>query len=306
MATVIIVDYNSIDRTASYIKMIKDKFVNIEQLNFVVVDNYKEKSSLDDLFSYDCTEQYKDKELKIYRYEDSNVVYCFSGDNLGYAKGNNLGAQISDQLFQDEFYVFSNNDLIFREVFDWKKIEKIYEKNPDICLVGPKIVTPQGAIQSPCGEMNAFTEMVTRYWALPPFDRLLSYHNDLDYTNESKYCYRISGCFIIAKADSFRQAGMFDSHTFMFGEEKIIAERLKKIGKKVYFYNDYTLLHNHGQTVKSNVLNLNPERWLHESLLYFYKEYKNLNPIVEKVSNLSFSIYLIRRKIRSKIKSFIK
>lgn len=306
MATVVIVDYNSIDRTVSYIKMIKEKFVNIEQLNFVVVDNYKEKSNLYDEFQYDCSKELNEKELELYNYKNSVIVYCFAGDNLGYAKGNNLGALISDYLFKDDYYIFSNNDLIFREKFDWNKIEQIYEKDEDICLIGPKIVTPEGAIQSPCREVRPFEEMVTRYWALKPFDRLLFYHNDLDYTNESKYCYRISGCFIIAKAEFFKAAGMFDPHTFMFGEEKIIAERLKKIGKKVYFYNDYTLLHKHGQTVKSNVLNLNSEKWLHESLMYFYKQYKNLNPLVEKVSNISFSVYLIRRKIRSKIKTFIK
>ncbi|MDD6655892.1 MAG: hypothetical protein PUE95_01105 [Lachnospiraceae bacterium] len=101
-------------------------------------------------------------------------------------------------------------------------------------MIGLKIVTLEGAIQSPCREIGPIEEMVIRYWALKPFDLLLSYHNDLDYTNESKYCYRIRGCFIIAKAVLFKAAGMFDPHTFMFGEEKIIAERLKKWEKGIF------------------------------------------------------------------------
>ena len=56
------------------------------------------------------------------------------------------------------------------------------------------------------------------------------------------------GSFLLVKAFDFYNCGMFDSHTFLYAEEPILAERMAAIGKRVYYYPDSEVIHEHGVT----------------------------------------------------------
>ena len=204
-------------------------------------------------------------------------------------------------LFGDEYYIVSNNDLEITEVLNWEKIIEIYNRDQNICVIGPKIVGRDGKAQSPNREMNPFEGMVGKYWVMKPF----KWKGDIDYDNASKECYRVSGCFMIIRADQFHKIGGFDEGTFLFYEEAILAEKLLTINAKTYFWNDCVLLHNHSETIRSNATIRQMDQWMFDSMIYYYKKYKNVSEFMVLLSNASFVICKGRKVIRRGIKRLL-
>jgi GT2 family glycosyltransferase len=75
---------------------------------------------------------------------------------------------------------------------------------------------------------------------LLPFLRGLKKNQSLEnnklYETEERPCYWVSGCFMIIKSIDYINAEYFDENTFLYGEEMILAERLKKINRSMYFF----------------------------------------------------------------------
>jgi len=93
MVSMIIVDYKSMDKTIEYIK---ECVWNIEGLDhFVIVDNASDIP-------------FGPRKTVV---EGKEVYIVASGENGGYAKGNNLGAKIAKSRSNDDYYNFSKNYL---------------------------------------------------------------------------------------------------------------------------------------------------------------------------------------------------
>ena len=119
MVPIIIVDYNSIDKTLQYIRHFSLNCESWEQFIPVIIDN-----SLSDYAKIELCKKYKnykkynitiEKEtMMIYMFyaEFGKLYYCGTKSNLGYAKGNNLGVKISERLFGSDYYIICNNFFI--------------------------------------------------------------------------------------------------------------------------------------------------------------------------------------------------
>ncbi len=299
---IIIVDYNSIKKTLEYVEQFSGCCDDSGNYRPIIVDNYEEEDS----FEY-LKKEYDLKEIKVeeisykvfeFKTQTNECVYVKTGTNLGYAKGNNLGTIVADILFQPEFYIISNNDLVFNEKLEFKQFENIFEQQKDVAIVGPKIITPMGVAQSPRKETSAFYRLIIAPWiSLWPFKK----DPDLDYSNESKYCYFVMGCFMAVKASCFKEVGRFDENTFLYGEECILSERLKKHSYKVWFENSITVTHEHGVTINKNSKNKINNQWLFESLRYYYKEYKGASDFVLWLSRGNFKINEWAKRVVKKV-----
>ena len=111
---------------------------------------------------------------------------------------------------------------------------------------------------------------------------------------------------MVVKAEAFRKVGRFDSNTFMFAEEMILSELLKRQGYSYYFYDEYTVLHDHGASVKKAMSVLRGYEKAFESICYYYVQYRNTPAIVIGLAKVNFSIYKSMLWMKEKIKEFIK
>lgn len=68
-----------------------------------------------------------------------NIKIIVSKDNLGFAKGNNLGYEYLCMNFKMNFCVAANNDIIFNQVDFIDKIDKIY-KEKQFYVLGPDVI----------------------------------------------------------------------------------------------------------------------------------------------------------------------
>lgn len=295
MYSLIIVDYCSIDKTVAYIKNFLDNVTEKEKYHVVIVDNAESDNAVEILKKkFNLKKIVKlnqiNNDIYIFDFMDTVIIYCKSGGNVGYARGNNLGTLIADELFGDEYYIISNNDLAFNSVFEMKKFLHIFDSDSHIAVIGPKIIGLDGKTQSPHKKIGPIKHLIFNYWFRSwPF----YWKCDHDYTGKSKKCYRVMGSFMVIRADAFQKAGRFDANTFMFAEEMILSERLEKIGFYCYFYDDYTVIHEHGTTVKKKASAVRAEKWAFDSCCYYYEKYRKTNKVILKWAKINFKIFLL-------------
>lgn len=303
MISLIVVDYKSISKTIEYIDQIYAKLVNPEIYHFIIVDNYKSNDGLDILknrsnhFSKTASSV---GEVYIFNFDLYSIEYINSGENIGYARGNNIGTIVSDELFEDDYYIISNNDLSLSDQFDFSIFKKVFDQDDKVAVIGPRIIGLDGLEQSPYKKMTPFELLIKYQWT-----RFWPFHSkgDLLMNQESGYYYRVMGCFILIKAAPFKEVDRFDSNTFMFGEEMILSERLEKKRFKTYYFADYTVIHEHGVTVKNTATILQTDDWCFNSELYYCKAYRNIGRIFcfFVVLNRFFnrSTILLKEKVKS-------
>ena len=93
---------------------------------------------------------------------------------------------------------------------------------------------------------------------------------------EEGFHYRIMGSFMMMKSSDFKACGGFDPNTFLYSEEAIMAERLKKTGKGVWYCPEVAVLHEHSATISTH-FDLRIRRKMRlESDCYYFKTYRGL------------------------------
>lgn len=303
MISVILVDYKSIDRTIEYIKHLLC-FLEIQgRIHFLVIDNYSDSQALNKLTrvfgEYNAVSDYNKRPIYLFSDSRFDVIYFDPGENGGYAKGNNVGVHISEKLYNDSYYVISNNDLRLTEKLNWTNVENIFKNDNKIAVVGPRVIGLDGKDQSPHKRPSYFDVLIAPY--IIHFG-IIPYKADISYDGNNKKCYRVMGSFLIMRPDYFRKVDYFDEKTFLFGEELILGEKLKSVGLTMFFWNDYKIIHEHGAVIGKNQAKLVSDKISFSSCLYYFKRYRKLPKLIEYISKVNFNLYLIRVKIKILLK----
>jgi len=307
MVSVIIVDYKTIEKTCDYIEHLADNVEYKELYHYIIIDNDVHSSALEYLKSRygSCyrVETLENREIMVFNTQVGEVSYCVYGENAGFAKGNNLGVSTSSYLYHDEYYIISNNDLRLKKKLNIYKIINVFKSDNCISVIGPRIEGVDSKLQSPYKKATPFYLLIVYQWS-----RFWPFYSkgDLIEMNHSGYCYRIMGCFMIIKAEPFKEIGGFDEETFMYCEEMILSERMKSKGYKCYYYNDYTVVHEHGSTVKQYVNNTKNDRWTYSSLLYYCKEYRNAGSVLLFFATLSRALNVRVMYLKEGVKKYLR
>ena len=93
---VVILNYNTFPDTIRLTKELQSQTVN--ELSIVIVDNFSTNNSY--------------AELKPLESEFSNVKVVQTGENLGYARGNNFGLEYLEKNVNPKYVFVLNNDVI--------------------------------------------------------------------------------------------------------------------------------------------------------------------------------------------------
>lgn len=235
--------------------------------------------------------------------------WCISiKENLGYARGNNLGVEILKKSgIEFEYYLFSNDDIEILDSDILARLSRALKQNNSIAGVGPRIIGLDGKDQSPHRKYISPQRQIG--WKLFPFLRkkrtrnsIYSDNNVETISESSKYqtnktysitaveqakknvpptngqCYWVSGAFLMVKADKFNAVNGFDHRTFLYFEEAILSERFLKKGWYFYYEPSATVIHYEGgsTTIKSTIRNAIEK----ESRMLYYKEYKHVNRFI--------------------------
>ena len=235
MIGVVVINYHSEEKTIEFVRTELAKIRS--DYAVVIVDN-------------GSTELSRDRLLEAFKGTDQYVFVAPSDENLGFARGNNLGAEVARNQFSPDVLLFANNDIRLVDLDTVDRMAAKLKSLDEAGALGPKVVGLDGRLQSPEPFISFWDRHVALYWRnLLPF-KSKPFWVEYSQTAEEGYHYRVSGSFFMVKAEDYFACGEMDPNTFLYSEEMILSERLRKIGKGVYYYPEVSVVHEHGATTR--------------------------------------------------------
>lgn len=304
MYSLIIVDYNSIKNTIQYVLSCKENLGVRGAQHVVILQNGAFEGTLEELncFFGDyevCKVEGVEQTLYKFRNDFQEIYYCHSGANLGYAKGNNLAISIASRIWSDPYYIVSNNDIVFKGMIDLALVDRVFDENTSVGVIGPSIITPEFERQSPRRWQSATHRLIFNHW-ISAFGGIFGskmrktlfdkYANDTIKEAKSGLYAWVSGCFMFIRAKAFEEAGMFDQNTFLYAEEMILSKRLERAGYNIFFLKEIEIIHNHAQTTKKSIALLKMNEIDFSANCYFYENYTDTPHIILNLAKISFKL----------------
>jgi len=223
---------------------------------------------------------------------DSRIEYIFNNANLGFGKAHNIALKRSIEE-NIPYHLVLNPDVYFEGGI----LEELYhfmENNPDVGLVMPKVLYPDGTLQYLCKLLPTPLDLFgRRFLNFGPFRKIVEKRNEvyeLRFTGYDKIMEvpYLSGCFMFIRTEILKKVGLFDESFFMYLEDTDLSRRIHRVAKTVYYpyvyvYHEYgkgsykslKLLYYH---IKSAVKYFNKYGW------FFDKEREEINKkILEKL-----------------------
>jgi GT2 family glycosyltransferase len=149
------------------------------------------------------------------------------------------------------------------------------DANPDIGVLGPRVVRPNGQLDRAC-RRSFPTPEVSLYRmlglsALFPKSRRFGRYN-LTYLDEHETADvdAVTGAFMLVRREAIERAGLLDESFFMYGEDLDWALRFKQHGYRVVYYPAVTVLHHKGESSRQSEKAL---REFYRAMLIFYRKH---------------------------------
>ena len=247
--SIIILNYNSFQLTADCIRSVLANMGDL-QAELILVDN-------------DSTECDPGKFPELF----PSIILVRSGRNGGFAYGNNKGIEVA----KGEFILLLNSDTIIRENSFQLSLDH-FRQNPDTGVLGCRMTYPDGSIQYTARRFRSISwELLDMFRFIP---LLMSYEKrsvkmlgkyfrhdrnmDCDWLNGAYFMFRKS---ILQKMPGNK----LDDRFFMYGEDQLWCEQVKKLGFVNRFFAGTTIIHiNSGSTAIDKQLALRKVMMKHE------------------------------------------
>ncbi len=165
-------------------------------------------------------------------------IYVRPGKNLGFGRGHNLALK---QLagVDAPYHLILNSDIMF-DLDALDKLADVMESHPDVGLVMPKVLYPDGSHQYLCKLLPAPIDLVLRRFLPGPWKRLAQRRiawfelRMLDY-DAPAYVPSLSGCFMFTRRSVLEVVGGFDERFFLYMEDVDLCRRMLGISRLLYW-----------------------------------------------------------------------
>lgn len=200
------------------------------------------------------------------RYLRHSFVHILrSQENIGFARGNNIGFKYAKHRLGSDFIILLNNDTILLQPNFLEKIEEIYRKT-EFAVLGPDITTPKGEHQNPQRvkpltiseakrlRMKFFILLTLNFVGLDAFFQRIyrdikrrlgispaKIQNDL-YLKELENVQLHGACLIFSPEYVKRFEGLYDK-TFLYVEEDILFHLCLHEGLKTLYSPEIRIFH---------------------------------------------------------------
>ena len=277
---VIVVNYNDVEDTLTYVKEIT-KYDVINKI--VVVDNQSTTiGALENL-----------RELR-----DKKVDVIEAPLNGGYSYGNNYGVKhLNEEKEEYDYIIFSNPDItISKEAIE--NSLKVLEEDKNVAVVAPRMFNKdEKPIRRSSWKVRTFLRDVVHSTRLL---EILFYfvlrngeYKEEDYKKEKLEVEAISGAFFIMRKSVYDELGPFDEETFLFYAEDILAIKLQEKGYKTISLNTEHFIHYESQSIGKAFSYYKKLKRLYNSKIYYHTKYNNM----KLGGKIIFGVLNICRKI---------
>ncbi|MER3512999.1 MAG: glycosyltransferase family 2 protein [Chloroflexota bacterium] len=148
-----------------------------------------------------------------------------TGDNLGYAGGNNIGIRVALQRGADAVFLVNNDTLLDPECV--ARLVSVLEADPRIGVIGPMVYTwEEGRVISSAGGAIDWWHADAINVGMGEVDRGQYQARPVDFIN---------GCGLMITRKAIERVGLLDERYFMYWEEADWCVRIRRAGFRVHF-----------------------------------------------------------------------
>lgn len=226
----IILNYNIYNETINCVNSIK-KNLDTNVFHIIIVDNNSVNGAGNRLKDF-----YRNNDL---------ITVLLNSENMGFAKGNNIGIEKARELFSPKFICCMNNDTLLEQKDFFKSLCIAYNKHLP-AVIGPKIILKDGRIQLVNKKLQSIEQYKKNIEDIEKgsavsgsFKRRLLQNRliyELNYLRPKYHEEKVSmlidvvlhGCCLIFTPVFFEKLNGFDPRTFLFLEEPLLFISLKK------------------------------------------------------------------------------
>lgn len=313
MVGIVILDYNNAADTINCIESVV-KYTPASSYKIVVVENGSDFNTTDTISRY-VNDSFPDKCMVI----DDNALFAaplhfitvvISKSNDGYAQGNNKALRLLEGDSKIDHIMILNNDILFTEDIVSPLI-KYLNTLPNSAIVCPLLTKRDGKTIDLCCARNEYKLMhffweylflmkdifgIVNYYGNKVL--LLKSHPKL--VNKEYFDIEMpSGSCMLLRKDLFKEIGYFDPNTFLYFEENILFQKIKKLGLKNYIIPKYKCIHLGASTSKKT-----PSAFIMkcqmDSTVYYLRNYRNA-PILALFVNMMAKLIMVKIHIQQLI-----
>jgi len=176
------------------------------------------------------------------------VVYMQGHGNVGYGAANNIAIREAMKLGAT-YHLVLNPDVEFVEG-TLEKLETFMNEHPNVGLVQPNAIYPNGNTQYLCKLLPAPADLIfRRFLPRTQTNSKRTKQYELHSMNRSTTNFDIpflSGCFLFLRIDTLKQVGLFDERFFLYLEDVDLNRRIQDFAQTA-FYPSATITHTYGK-----------------------------------------------------------
>jgi GT2 family glycosyltransferase len=282
--SVIIINYNTFALTSNCIRSVIKQTHGIDY-EIILVDNASTECDAGNFLK-----------------EFSSVKLIRSERNGGFAFGNNLGIEKTT----DNYFLLLNSDTVLQEDSISKAVEYM-QQHIDAGVLGCRMTYPNGKVQYSARRFRSISwELLDLFrftlWLIPYKKRAKLMLGKYFRHDENMECDWVNGAFFLflRKVLDHLPEKKLDDRFFMYGEDQLWCEQIKRLGNKILFYSGTTVIHiNSGSTDVSKQLQLRKTMMRHELEIMRQRKGRGMYYFIFKI------IFVIKETTRNLIKSII-
>ena len=212
-----------------------------------------------------------------------------NSSNIGFAAASNKGLCLTS----GEFVLLLNPDT-FLPCSSLRKCIDYLKKNPEIGLLTPKLIKPDGSLDWAC--KRSFPTPADLLLRMLKLDRLFPDskffgHYSLSYldSNKSTEVECIAGAFMLARRKAVDVVGLLDESFFLYFEDLDWSYKFNVLKWKVFYYSEVVVWHyKRGATRKHESFAI--KQFYYALYQGYFKYYGDNNPIFNYI--FKFIVYL--------------
>lgn len=251
----IIVNYNDAVTTRKLVSQIRD----YKSLDFiVVVDNKSQDDSV----------------LQLSDLVSEKVVLLESSKNGGYGAGNNLGIKYAYENLKSDYVLIANPDVEFEES-SLLKLQDALTRNQNAAVSAGVQTNVDGR---PWMDVPVWKYVLNMSLFFDEWIHIRSYAKGHFENKKECSVYAVPGSMLLVDVKKMMSVGGYDEDFFLYYEEHVLAEKMKKAGYETIFLPDAGYIHNHHVSIRKAFKRWSPQRLLRcKSCLLFLKKYKQIS-----------------------------
>jgi GT2 family glycosyltransferase len=195
--------------------------------------------------------------------------------NIGFGKACNVGARNARGTY---ILLLNPDTMIARNTLS--VAFTFMESHPEIGVMGPKIINPDGTLQASC--KRGFPTPANTIYHLSGLSRLFPRSKrfgryNLTYidADQSTEVDAVSGSFMFMPAALFQQIGGFDERFFLYGEDLDLCYRIRESGRLIWYHPETQIIHRKGKSSDKSVLRSRIA--FYEAMILFSRKYRSVH-----------------------------